>query len=150
ALQSTASSMSRASRTRCSCAPTCSAPGAVRRRHPTNILISPTISARSPVCEPQNWYISVPLECSPHARRHLNAERAMRLDGKVAIVTGGARGIGLAIAKRYVAEGAKVVLADVDVAAGEAAARVLGTACRFKATDVGDAQQAQRLVALAC
>jgi len=74
----------------------------------------------------------------------------MKLDGKVAIVTGGARGIGLAIAQRYVAEGAKVVIADVDVPAGEAAARALGTTCRFKAADVGDAQQAQSLVAFAC
>ena len=42
----------------------------------------------------------------------------MKLNGKVAIVTGGARGIGLAIVKRYVAEGAKVVIADVDQASG--------------------------------
>jgi glucose 1-dehydrogenase len=70
----------------------------------------------------------------------------MKLDGKVAIITGGARGIGLAIAKRYVAEGAKVVVADVDVTAGEAASRALGAACRFTATDVGDAQQAQNLI----
>ena len=70
----------------------------------------------------------------------------MKLNGKVAIVTGGARGIGLAIAKRYVAEGAKVVVADVDVSAGEAAARALGAACRFRAADVGDGQQVQNLV----
>jgi NAD(P)-dependent dehydrogenase (short-subunit alcohol dehydrogenase family) len=44
----------------------------------------------------------------------------MRLENKVAIVTGAARGIGLAIAKRYVAEGARVVMADVDTASGEA------------------------------
>src|SRR5215470_11793709 len=71
----------------------------------------------------------------------------MKLDGKVAVVTGGARGIGLAIAKRYVAEGAEVVIADVDQASGEAAARALGAACRFIAADVGDATQAQRLIA---
>jgi NAD(P)-dependent dehydrogenase (short-subunit alcohol dehydrogenase family) len=74
----------------------------------------------------------------------------MKLDGKVAIVTGGAHGIGLAIAKRYVTEGAKVVIADVDAAAGEPAAHALGAACRFVATDVGDAAQAQRLIDGAC
>ena len=44
------------------------------------------------------------------------------LDGKTAIVTGGARGIGLAIARRYIAEGARVVIADIDESAGKAAA----------------------------
>jgi NAD(P)-dependent dehydrogenase (short-subunit alcohol dehydrogenase family) len=61
----------------------------------------------------------------------------MQLENKAAIVTGGARGIGLAIAKRYVTEGAKVVIADVDAAAGEAAAsardadHVVAQACRL-------------------
>ena len=73
----------------------------------------------------------------------------MRLKGKVAIVTGGARGIGLAIARRYVAEGAKVTIADMDAAAGEAATRALGNA-RFLATDVGDAKSAVRVVADTC
>ncbi len=45
----------------------------------------------------------------------------MSLENKVAIVTGAARGIGYAVAKRFVMDGAKVVIADVDDEAGEAA-----------------------------
>jgi glucose 1-dehydrogenase len=71
----------------------------------------------------------------------------MQLENKVAIVTGGARGIGLAIARRYVAEGAKVVIADVDAAAGEAAARDIDPGwCRFVRADVGDKGAADQLV----
>jgi len=73
----------------------------------------------------------------------------MRLKDKVAIVTGAAHGIGLAIARRYVAEGARVTLADIDAAAGEAAARSLEHA-RFVATDVGDADNAENVVAETC
>ncbi len=74
----------------------------------------------------------------------------MRLEDKVAIVTGAARGIGLAIATRYAAEGARVVLADVDAVAGEAAARAIGANARFIVTDVGDAKAADNVVAEAC
>jgi NAD(P)-dependent dehydrogenase (short-subunit alcohol dehydrogenase family) len=75
----------------------------------------------------------------------------MRLQDRVAIVTGAARGIGFAIAKRYLAEGAKVVIADVNVTAGEAAAGALGREkCHFAATDVGDARSVERLIAETC
>jgi glucose 1-dehydrogenase len=75
----------------------------------------------------------------------------MKLSNKVALVTGGARGIGLAIACRYVAEGAKVVIADRDREAGPACAVALGHAdCRFVATDVGDAESARNAVAETC
>jgi glucose 1-dehydrogenase len=75
----------------------------------------------------------------------------MTLENKVAIVTGGAHGIGHAIAKRYVAEGARVVIADVDVKAGEAAASALDRSrCRFVATDVGAARDAENVVAETC
>src|ERR1700722_7739808 len=46
----------------------------------------------------------------------------MKLKDKVALVTGGARGIGAAIADRYVAEGARVVIADISLADAEATA----------------------------
>jgi glucose 1-dehydrogenase len=74
----------------------------------------------------------------------------MRLAQKVAIVTGGANGIGLAIARRFAAEDARVVIADIDTAAGEAAARAIGDGARFIATDVGDAHAAEHVVAETC
>ena len=50
----------------------------------------------------------------------------MRLKDRIAIVTGAARGIGLAIAERLAAEGAKVTISDVTDAEGEAAAKAFG------------------------
>ena len=68
------------------------------------------------------------------------------LNGRVAVVTGGGRGIGRAIAARYVAEGASVVIADIDDDAGAATAADLGARCRFVHADVGDAREAEHLV----
>ncbi|HYI51437.1 MAG TPA: SDR family NAD(P)-dependent oxidoreductase, partial [Microbacterium sp.] len=49
-----------------------------------------------------------------------------RLKGRVAVITGGASGIGLATAHRFAAEGATVVIADLDPTTGEAAASGVG------------------------
>jgi NAD(P)-dependent dehydrogenase (short-subunit alcohol dehydrogenase family) len=68
------------------------------------------------------------------------------LAGKVAIVTGGASGIGRATVERFAAEGARVVIADVDAEAGAAVAAALGDAAAYKRTDVSDADQVQGLV----
>lgn len=61
-----------------------------------------------------------------------------RLDGKVALITGGARGIGEAQVRRFVAEGAQVAFSDVLTAEGESLAKELGSAVRFMEHDVGD------------
>jgi NAD(P)-dependent dehydrogenase (short-subunit alcohol dehydrogenase family) len=73
-----------------------------------------------------------------------------RLAGKIAIVTGAARGIGLAVAKRFTAEGASVVLADVLERDGATAAKHLGGSARFVKCDVGDSADVGALVDAAC
>jgi 3-oxoacyl-[acyl-carrier protein] reductase len=60
----------------------------------------------------------------------------MRLKNKVALITGGAAGIGKATAKRFVEEGAKVAICDVNQQAGEAAVQELGSASDFHPVDV--------------
>ena len=61
-----------------------------------------------------------------------------RLEGKVALITGAARGIGKAFAKRYLAEGARVIIADIDFEAASNTALALGENCIAQVLDVTD------------
>ncbi|TDD17091.1 3-oxoacyl-ACP reductase [Kribbella turkmenica] len=69
--------------------------------------------------------------------------KASRLKGRVAVVTGGASGIGLAAVRRLAAEGARIVIGDVDPATGKAAADEVGGL--FVATDVTDQAAVENL-----
>lgn len=69
----------------------------------------------------------------------------MRLNNRIAIVTGAARGIGFAIAERFAAEGASVTIADILDAEGQAAAAAIGA--HYTHCDVAQAADVQALVA---
>jgi len=70
----------------------------------------------------------------------------MRLKDRVALITGGAAGIGRATAERFIEEGARVVICDVNQAAGEAMVRELGPGVAFYHVDVTDRQAVQAWV----
>ena len=70
----------------------------------------------------------------------------MRLDGKTALVTGGAAGFGAEIARTFAREGAKVVILDLDGAAAEATAKDIGEAARAVTGDVTRAEDIARAV----
>jgi NAD(P)-dependent dehydrogenase (short-subunit alcohol dehydrogenase family) len=72
-----------------------------------------------------------------------------RLEGMVAVVTGGASGIGAATVRRFVADGASVVIADVQENEGVALARELGPGTSFVRTDVTSEREIEAAVAVA-
>lgn len=74
----------------------------------------------------------------------------MRFEGKTAVVTGGGRNVGQAIARRFVAEGARVAVVDLDPGRGEAVAAdldgVRSGSARFVPCDVSSSEDVQRMV----
>ncbi len=73
----------------------------------------------------------------------------MRLENKVALVTGAGSGFGEGMARRFVAEGASVIVADIDDAAGQRVADSLGDAARFIHADVSRDDDAAAMVGAA-
>jgi len=69
-----------------------------------------------------------------------------RLGNSVVVVTGGARGIGLAVARAAVRRGAKVAVADIDASAADEAAADLGPGCRGYGLDVSDASAFEAMI----
>lgn len=70
----------------------------------------------------------------------------MKLKGNIALVTGGASGIGAGIARRFVKEGAVVVLGDVDTQGGERTAQDLGEQAHFTLLDIRDENNVNAVV----
>ncbi len=71
----------------------------------------------------------------------------MEIDGKICVITGGASGIGLGLAKSLLARGGQVVLADINIARAEAAAEELGPKAHAAALDVRSKESFEALAA---
>jgi NAD(P)-dependent dehydrogenase (short-subunit alcohol dehydrogenase family) len=69
-----------------------------------------------------------------------------RLEGRIAVITGGARGVGAGVARRFVAEGARVALLDVLDETGAALAAELGAAARYQHCDLADEAQVREAI----
>ena len=80
-----------------------------------------------------------------HSTTPVSSNINFGLQGRVCIVTGGAQGIGEACVRRFPADGAKPVIADVDDTRGNALAQELGAL--YVRCDVGDKAQVDKLVA---
>ena len=73
----------------------------------------------------------------------------MRLQDKVAVITGAGSGFGEGMARRFAAEGAKVIVADINDEGGERVAGEIGDAARFVHADVSVSADVAALVAAA-
>ena len=88
-------------------------------------------------------------EALGHERAHERARMTGKLDGKVAVVTGGASGMGRSTVLRFLDEGARVLVADLNEETGKetvelAGARGAGERVRFIRTDVAEEADARR------
>src|SRR6266550_9455630 len=82
--------------------------------------------------------------------RRISGDSTVRLEGRVALVTGAAMGIGNAIAQLFAQEGARVVAADIDGCAGAATAKKIqeaGGHCFFRHCDVSEESEVKAVVA---
>src|SRR5206468_481797 len=76
----------------------------------------------------------------------VDAEVSMQLDGKIAVITGGASGIGEGTVRLFAQEGARVVIADVQDERGSQLAEDLGPTTTYLHTDVSDEEQVKAAV----
>ena len=89
---------------------------------------------------------NAPVRLVVFGSRRDRRELSVRLRGRKAIVTGGSKGIGLAIATAFVREGAQVMITSRKADACESAAAELGEAATWMASNVGDPDQAEAVI----
>src|SRR3546814_6552347 len=75
----------------------------------------------------------------------MSKQRSGLVEGKVCVVSGGARGLGLAAAEALLAEGAKVLITDVDAVAGETEAKRLGANAKRSEEHTSELQSLMRI-----
>ena len=85
--------------------------------------------------------------CGKRENRAIKQEKTMRLQGKTAIVTGAGSGFGAGIARKFAAEGAQVLLADINKDAAEAIAKEINGVA--SATDVSTGESVKAMIDLA-